>query len=172
MIAKTKNLLFLIKVLKKLKKEIKVSYEIYGPVKDQDYWELMKQETEELPANIRVTFKGPLLPDQVQAVLQQYDCFVLPTLGENFGHAIFEAMGAGVPVLISDQTPWRNLENRKAGWDLPLQEQLWIDKLTKIAATEDAEWQQWQEGAYLYAVEHLNKQNFKEQYLELFGVKL
>ena len=172
LIAKTKNLLFLIKVLKKLKKEIKVNYEIYGPVKDQDYWELIMRETEELPANIQISFKGPLLPDQVQAVLQHYNCFVLPTLGENFGHAIFEAMGAGLPVLISDQTPWRNLENRKAGWDLPLQEQLWIDKLTEIAATDAAEWQQWQEGAYLYAVEHLKKQNLKEQYLELFGVKL
>ena len=38
------------------------------------------------------------------------DVFLLPTGGENFGHAIFEALSCGVPVLISDQTPWRGLE--------------------------------------------------------------
>ena len=35
--------------------------------------------------------------------------FLLPTGGENFGHAIFEALSCGVPALISDRTPWRDL---------------------------------------------------------------
>jgi glycosyltransferase involved in cell wall biosynthesis len=44
----------------------------------------------------------------------------LPTLNENFGHAIVEALGAGCPVLISDQTAWRHLEQSGGGWDVPL----------------------------------------------------
>ena len=47
-------------------------------------------------------------------------CFFFPTLGENYGHVIYEALDSGCPVLISDQTPWRGLSEVGAGWDLPL----------------------------------------------------
>ena len=50
----------------------------------------------------------------------QIDLFLLPTRGENFGHAIFDALEVGLPVLISDQTPWRELEQIGAGWSLSL----------------------------------------------------
>jgi glycosyltransferase involved in cell wall biosynthesis len=52
--------------------------------------------------------------------LAAHDLFFLPTRGENFGHAIYEALASGIPVLISDRTPWRNLESLGVGWDLPL----------------------------------------------------
>jgi hypothetical protein len=35
---------------------------------------------------------------------------------------ICEALVSGCPVLISDQTPWRDLEALEVGWDLPLSE--------------------------------------------------
>jgi len=54
--------------------------------------------------------------------LAAYHLFLLPTRGENFGHAILEALSAGCPVLISDQTPWRGLESSGIGWALPLTE--------------------------------------------------
>jgi glycosyltransferase involved in cell wall biosynthesis len=53
-------------------------------------------------------------------VLSKHHLFFLPTCGENFGHVILEALLAGCPVLISDQTPWRNLQAKGVGWDLPL----------------------------------------------------
>ena len=52
--------------------------------------------------------------------LAKNDLFFFPAHGENYGHVIAEAMAAGCPVLISDQTAWRNLEEKGAGWDLPL----------------------------------------------------
>ncbi|MGC4099092.1 MAG: hypothetical protein QM706_18430 [Nitrospira sp.] len=33
---------------------------------------------------------------------------------------IVEALLAGCPVLISDQTPWRDLQTKGVGWDLSL----------------------------------------------------
>ena len=65
--------------------------------------------------NIRVEFKGPIPYTQVFGTLQQYHLFVLPTLGENYGHVIYEALSAGEPVPISDQTPWRKSGKRKSG---------------------------------------------------------
>lgn len=44
----------------------------------------------------------------------------MPTFNENYGHAIVESFVAGLPVVISDRTPWRNLEKINAGWDIPL----------------------------------------------------
>ncbi len=63
------------------------------------------------------------------------DLFLLPTAGENFGHAIFEALSSGVPALISDQTPWRGLAEAKAGFDLALAEpDRWVDAIDAFAA--------------------------------------
>ena len=54
--------------------------------------------------------------ETIVEALGRSDLFLLPTGGENFGHAIFEALACGVPALISDQTPWRGLAaGRPAG---------------------------------------------------------
>ena len=41
---------------------------------------------------------------------------------DSFGHVILEALSAGLPVIISDQTPWRDLASKQTGWDLPLEQ--------------------------------------------------
>ncbi len=44
----------------------------------------------------------------------------MPSTNESFGYVIHEALAAGCPVLISDRTPWRDLEARGVGWDVDL----------------------------------------------------
>ncbi len=97
-----------------------VIYDIYGPMEDEEYWERCKQLIAQLPENVSVSYKGPIPNQDVPQTLSQYDLFFMPTRGENFGHVIHEALMSGVPCLISDQTPWRDLEAQKAGYDLPL----------------------------------------------------
>jgi glycosyltransferase involved in cell wall biosynthesis len=63
---------------------------------------------------------GVLDNEKIIESLPRYDLFYMPTLGENFGHSIVEAMQAGCLPLISDKTPWRQLQSVGAGWDLPL----------------------------------------------------
>ena len=72
-----------------------------------------------LPPNINATYRGILPHNKVVQELSRHDLLFLPTLGENFGHVIVESLQAGCPVLIGEQTPWRNLEERGVGWDLP-----------------------------------------------------
>jgi len=119
-ISPMKNLLLAIEVLKNVKNTI--VYHIFGPIEDQHYWKECKVLINELPSNITVEYKGELLPNKVLSTLTNYDLFFLPTKGENYGHVIAEALCAGLPILISDRTPWRNLQQEGIGWDLALDE--------------------------------------------------
>lgn len=103
-ISPMKNLDGLLRILATLSRPI--SLDIYGPIEDRTYWASCEALIAKLPPHIQVSWKGELEPDAVSPAFGNYDLFAFPTLGENFGHVIFEALRAGTPVLISDQTPW------------------------------------------------------------------
>jgi glycosyltransferase involved in cell wall biosynthesis len=93
-----------------------VTFDIYGPVQDDRYWSDCLAVIASMPPNIVVNYRGPLSPETVPERLASYQFFVLPTLGENFGHAIHEALSAGLPVLIGCETPWTAVTTMNAGW--------------------------------------------------------
>ena len=97
-------------------------FDLYGPAEEADYYKLCAEFALTLPANISVSFKGDLQSNEVEQTLKKYHLFFLPTLNENFGHAIVEAMLNGCIPLISDRTPWRNLQTQNIGWDISLNE--------------------------------------------------
>jgi glycosyltransferase involved in cell wall biosynthesis len=99
-----------------------VSFDLYGPMEDAEYWSECQSIIATLHPNIRVRHNGEIEHKDVGRVFAQHHLLLLPTLGENFGHVIGEALMWGCPVLISDQTPWRNLESEGVGWDFPLGE--------------------------------------------------
>lgn len=119
-ITAVKNLDYALKVLGLVRTP--VAYDIYGPMSDPDYWRACEAIIADLPKNITVARKGEIPNRAVPETLARYDLLLLPTRGENFGHAILEALASGLPVLISDRTPWQDLEQREAGWSLPLAE--------------------------------------------------
>ena len=117
-VAPMKNLIFVIKLMKKIDFNIRLS--VYGPLEDDLYYQKCVKLIESLPDNIVVSFLGPVKSSEIYKTLVNYDLFILPTLGENFGQAIWEALASSVPVLISDNTPWKNLESSGVGWDVSL----------------------------------------------------
>lgn len=117
-ISPKKNLDLALERLKSVQKPL--VYDIYGPIENQSYWQQCQSIIANLPSHIDVQYKGELMPQQVVPTLSSYDFFFMPTKGENYGHVIAEALCAGLPLLISDATPWRNLSEQGIGWDLPL----------------------------------------------------
>ena len=117
-ISRKKNLDGAIRLLGRVAGE--VEFDIYGPVEDAGYWRECLRLLDELPRNVRAAYRGPVEADRVSEVLSGYHLLLLPTKGENFGHVILEALMAGCPVLVSDETPWRGLAVRQVGWDFPL----------------------------------------------------
>ncbi len=97
-----------------------LTIDIYGPIEELDYWAETQEIVSKLPRNIHVEAKGVVSPALVASTLFGYDFFILPTIGENFGHVCIESLAAGCPLVVSDQTPWARSRRRGIGWDLAL----------------------------------------------------
>jgi glycosyltransferase involved in cell wall biosynthesis len=137
-IAPIKNLLGALEILRGASGEI--SFHIYGPLEDKGYWNQCLRAIATMPANICVQYMGRLEHERVVQVISQFDLFLLPTLGENYGHVICEALVAGCPVLISDRTPWRALEVAGVGWDIPVVEIDRYRQVIKLCVEAGEEW--------------------------------
>lgn len=118
-ISPTKNLAGALELLAGVPGEVEL--DAWGPHEDAAYVARCRELAGALPPRIRVRMPGEVAHADVERVLAGYHLFLLATKGENFGHAIGEALRAGCPVLISDRTPWRGLAERGVGWDLPLE---------------------------------------------------
>lgn len=153
-ISPMKNLDFALRVLGRVC--ARIIFSIYGPVREEGYWQHCQQLIADLPAHIRVTYHGGVEPEQVPEVMAAHDLFFLPTRGENYGHVIAEAMSAGTPVLIADTTPWRNLDQAGVGWDLPLDAgQPFAERIDYCAGLNATEYQDWRDRVRRFANERL-----------------
>lgn len=75
---------------------------IAGP-DENEHTKQLKSLTDSLGINEKVLFTGGLQKADVVAALFDAECFILPSLHENFGVAVVEAMAAGTPVIVSDR---------------------------------------------------------------------
>jgi glycosyltransferase involved in cell wall biosynthesis len=119
-VSRMKNIAFAIKAV--TSSPAPVHLDIWGAVEDTGYWRECMALTAGMPDHVRVEYRGPAPFDRVTDILASYDMLFLPSQGENYGHVIAESFSAGTPVLISNRTPWRNLERDGVGWDLPIDE--------------------------------------------------
>ena len=163
-----KNLDFLLKRLPTIPGEISLT--VVGGEEDKSYAAACREIVSTFPGRIKVNFTGDVANKNVPVFLAMNHIFALPTSGENFGHAIFEALAHGKPVLVSDQTPWRNLEQKNAGWDLKLDQPAAFEAAIKKAISFDSqELEKWSHGAWQYVHDYVQQNNLKEAYQRLFN---
>jgi glycosyltransferase involved in cell wall biosynthesis len=109
-----KNVATAIKAMSLIKGKARLS--IAGPIEDAKYW----TKCLELIGNIGdpeiIEYVGTIPADEAVNFLSRFDLFVFPTLGENFGHVVVEALAAGTPVIVGNDTPWHRIETAGAGW--------------------------------------------------------
>jgi glycosyltransferase involved in cell wall biosynthesis len=170
-VGRMKNLRGALTILKETSGDIE--FNIYGPLEDEVYWAECRKIIERLPPNIRVSYQGSVEHEKSLAVMMRHDLFFMPTLGENFGHVIMEALLAGCPVLISDQTPWRGLEDKGVGWDLPLSEtSRFRSVIEKCVAMGAEEFARRSDAAHRFALEIAKDERLVEQNRQLFRAAL
>jgi glycosyltransferase involved in cell wall biosynthesis len=98
LISEKKNLLFFLKLLNHWNGTF--TLDIYGPDKDESYVNSCKEfVSNSLNLTGRVHFHGLISIEDFKCKAERYDYFVLPT-------AIVESLSVGLPVIISNKTPW------------------------------------------------------------------
>jgi glycosyltransferase involved in cell wall biosynthesis len=168
-ISEKKNLNFAIEVLKEIN-TAQIQFDVFGPIEDETYWSNCRENAKPLPTHITFHYKGSLKPENIGHTLGNYHALFLPTRNENYGHIIVEALQHGRPVILSDQTPWRELEKEKVGFDIPLSDkQDFIRAVTTLVETDQAGFDAITKACTAYISKALNVEAIKDKYKTMFG---
>lgn len=158
-----KNLLSVIEYMFGI--EGNVQLDIYGAIEDEEYWNECNKKISSLPNNIKVEYKGLVEHDKVHETFRKYDAFIFPTLSENFGHVIAEALMVGCPVIISDQTPWTDVSYVEGGWSIALENsEKYIQAIQEIVDADEAKEKMYKENTLTYIEKKMNLKELKERY--------
>lgn len=167
-IAPEKNILFAVEMLKGMKHG-DIRFDLYGEIYNQDYWKECQEVIKLLPAGTLVEYKGSIRSDDIPEVLPGYHFLLMPSRGENFGHSILESLMSGCPVIISDKTPWRELKEKQAGWDIDLRQPgMFIEALDHCLEMQQDEYDNLSAGALELARAFVNDSGVLAQSKKLF----
>jgi glycosyltransferase involved in cell wall biosynthesis len=166
-ISPEKNLLFAIEVLSLVKRNVHFTF--YGPIYNDGYWQLCKKEIQKLPSNVTTHYGGSIEPTMVSEALTKAHFLFMPSTGENFGHIILQSFASGIPVIISDTTPWKNLEEKNIGVDLPLNNKLKMaESIDKYANMNNANYIKMSNDAFSFASKYASNPILLDQNKQLF----
>ena len=167
-ISPVKNTLFALETLS-LVKIGRISLHLYGLIEDQEYWDKCLKLIARLPEHISVEYRGSYNAENAASVFARYQALFLPTLNENYGHSIVESLMSGCPVIISDQTPWKDLQQKKAGYALPLDDpQAFRKAIESYVAMDEQEFGFCRDAAISYIHNKIDIESILQQYRELF----
>ncbi|MCB9364231.1 MAG: glycosyltransferase [Flavobacteriales bacterium] len=153
-ISPKKNLAFALSMLKKLNNK-SISLDVFGTIEDAEYWTSCNNIIEE--ANLNVHYKGELLPSVVQEKLSNYHFLFLPTLHENYGHVIVEALTSGCGLILSNNTPWRKLKDKQIGYDIDLSNEIgFIEALNECVNMNQEQYNQVRNNCYSFVLHEID----------------
>lgn len=163
-----KNLKGALSFLKNLNGE--VIFDIYGPIEDKKYWEECKNVGNSFKDNISINYCGLVSHERVHEIFSRYDVFLFPTFSENYGHVIVEALMVGTPVIISDQTPWNDIQTCNAGWAISLENsEIFERSLQKIIDMDEKEYDILSNASKNYIKEKTKLELLRKKYNDLFN---
>ena len=162
----TKNLLYGIERLKNVCGRVR--YDIYGPIENQEYYERCFSVT--LPSNVTIQYCGSVDHEDVGKVISRYHAFYMPTIGENYGHSIVEAMMHSRPVVISNMTPWNGIEEAGGGYAISLNRpEVFEQRLNELCQMDNRAYQMMCIAAKTYIGKQLNLEKIVQQYIACFN---
>ncbi|WP_053990062.1 glycosyltransferase [Mangrovimonas sp. TPBH4] len=165
-----KNLLEALRLLKQVDSRTSVEYTIIGPIDDPAYWKECQQEIKEMPSNIKVEYVGAIPHANLQNVLNNQHALLLPTFNENFGHVIVESWQNGCLTIISDQTPWRDLNETEIGWDISLDSKVEFKRVIEYCAQMSQEdFDKKSKKAFMFAKNYFDNPEILKANRELFN---
>ena len=167
LISPMKNHLLILQSLMLCKGE--VVYDIVGAIKDKDYWNQCLKIITSLPSNISVQYHGEQSPKAIEHFLKNTHLLVLPSESENYGHAIIEGMYSGRPVITSKNTPWNQLSENNAGFNVGFDVKEIAEKINYFIEQNTAEYIEHTLAARKYADDKIDFNQIHQQYDSLFA---
>ncbi|MES2618281.1 MAG: glycosyltransferase [Bacteroidota bacterium] len=165
-ISPEKNPMALVKALQTIKDNISVKF--IGSGITIEYTNSFQEAIEKLPANVKIQWIKEMPHRDILRNMSETDVMVLPSHGENFGHAIFESFANGVPVIIGNNTPWKDIDSQMAGIEIVPDDSAAIAAAIKQFMDMDNEtYKLWQKGALQVADHYFATNNFKQIYLDV-----
>jgi len=107
---------------------------VAGP--DDGAREDFEQRIERAGLKHRVHILGPIYDQQRLAALADAALFCLPSRQEGFSLAITEALGCGLPVVISEGCHFPEVADADAGFVLPLDAKAFADAMAKLLSDD------------------------------------
>jgi glycosyltransferase involved in cell wall biosynthesis len=123
--------------------------EIYGDGNEPEYIESLKNSVKP-DSKVEIQFKGAVNPMDLPKIYAESHYFILMTKHENYGHVIAESLSNGCPVIISDKTPWRDLDSKGIGWDISIDKKEFLATIEKAVNVDPIEYMKLSENAYNY----------------------
>lgn len=116
-----KGIEYLIDAWKQLDTSLTSQWELHiaGNSDPKDYIYTLKTKVDRLGLSGSIKFIGPVTGEAKMRKYQDSNLFILPTLNENFGNVVAEAMMCECPVITTKNAPWSCLTEDRCGW--------WID---------------------------------------------
>ena len=149
-----------------------IEFNIYGPQENKEYYNDVISLIKRLPKNIKITINGPIAHEDISNIFDQNHVLLLPTFGENYGHVINESILNNCPVIISDKTPWQDLEFNNLGYVCDVTKYQEFQKKIKFFLEMDQnQYDNYVNDMYGNVSKVINTKNIISKYLDLFKIK-
>ena len=146
-----------------------VVFNIYGPKENPQYWMKCQELIDGLPSNINVNYCGLVSHSEVHDIFAHHDAFLFPTFSENYGHVIAEALQNGCIPIISDQTPWTDINQANAGWAISLDEEnRFVSAINSLAQADEEQMINYRTNIKKYVELKMDLNALREEYTNFF----
>lgn len=158
------NLKYTLEVLNEVKGNYKFTF--YGPIEDLIYYKSIQDMINK--NNINALYGGIIDSKDIYNVISNYDLLVFPTIGENHSHTILESLSIGLPVLISDNTPWNDVDGN-GGFVFNLDDfRNFSYKISELIEKDNVYWNKIREKAKKYFINKLSIGEIIIKYKQMF----
>lgn len=136
-----KGIEYLIDAWAQLPEQLRADWELHiaGNSDPMEYIHTLETKVAGMKLLDSIKFVGAITGEAKLRKYQDSNLFILPTLNENFGNVVAEAMMCECPVITTKNAPWKCLTEDKCGWWIDLSVLNIVKALTEGMSLSDDE---------------------------------